>query len=102
MSDAGDGKEWTILHDGRLMVVHGRDQCAGEFCCIHNPSDHPLRHRPLNWRWAPPYDYRRIMERICEHGVGHPDPDDVKVRSSSYEGIHGCDGCCSRTRGSTT
>lgn len=34
------------------------------------------------------------MERICKHGIGHPDPDDLKVQSSWAEGVHGCDGCC--------
>jgi hypothetical protein len=43
------------------------------------------------------------MERICPHGVGHPDPDDLAYRISiakkmgkdtKYLGIHGCDGCC--------
>ena len=33
---------------------------------------------------------RRIMERICPHGVGHPDPDDVL----NQDRVHGCDGCC--------
>jgi hypothetical protein len=41
---------------------------------------------PLHWR----YD-RGILERICPHGVGHPDPDD---KASASDGIHGCDGCC--------
>jgi hypothetical protein len=30
------------------------------------------------------------MERICPHGVGHPDPDDVFATDT----VHGCDGCC--------
>jgi hypothetical protein len=42
------------------------------------------------------------MERMCPHGVGHPDPDDPKLmnlnstehNSSYFEYIHGCDGCC--------
>lgn len=42
--------------------------------------------------WRPD---RGIMERVCEHGVGHPDPDDVKVQAGGWtETIHGCDGCC--------
>lgn len=32
---------------------------------------------------------RRIMERLCKHGIGHPDPD-----SRDPDGTHGCDGCC--------
>jgi hypothetical protein len=40
----------------------------------------------------PPY-----TERICEHGVGHPDPDDVGYWAGRGYDItrHGCDGCCS-------
>lgn len=35
------------------------------------------------------------MERICGHGIGHLDPDELKgpVRDA-YEQGHGCDGCC--------
>lgn len=79
-----------------ILQTHGPDQCSGEFCCIHNPSDHPLKDAPLNWRGD-----RGIMERICVHGVGHHDPDDLAhiartrgERAAHYEGIHGCDGCC--------
>jgi hypothetical protein len=31
-----------------------------------------------------------ITERICPHGVGHPDPDDIFAQDH----VHGCDGCC--------
>lgn len=74
------------------LRCHPRGQCAGEFCSVHNPSDHPLRNAPLNWRAD-----RRIMERICVHGVGHDDPDDLAYRASvgrEASGVHGCDGCC--------
>lgn len=68
----------------REFNVHDRDQCCGEFCCIHNPSDHHMRLWPQLWR-----DDRKMMERACLHGVGHPDPDD-----RSADRTHGCDGCC--------
>ena len=29
-------------------------------------------------------------ERLCEHGVGHPEPG----KPHHGGGIHGCDGCC--------
>ena len=83
---------------GGLRLHHAADQCSGEFCCIHNPSTHRLSSAPLHWR-----DDRGLMERICEHGVGHPDPDDLahKRRTMSearYRGyafeVHGCCGCC--------
>lgn len=87
-----------ILHDGRLLRTHGPESCAEDTnCCIHNPSDHPLKDAPLNWRAD-----RGLMERVClVHGVGHPDPDALafkaKLKSDAWalaEGVHGCCGCC--------
>ncbi len=78
-----------------LVNVHPPEACAGNPCPIHNPSDHPLKDAPTHWR-----DDRRIMERICEHRVGHPDPDDEYHRVTSlgenalYSSIHGCCRCC--------
>ena len=69
------------------LIVHDRSQCAGTACCVHNPSDHPMRDFPLHWRAD-----RGIMERTCSHDVGHPDPDDLKVKAGVDN--HGCDGCC--------
>ena len=31
-----------------------------------------------------------FTERLCPHGIGHPDPDDTRAAKR----IHGCDGCC--------
>ncbi len=78
--------------DINLVNVHPMDNCAGRECVIHNPSDHHMRHMRLHWR-----DDRGIFERICEHGTGHPDPDQFKFWDSigqSYQSVHGCDGCC--------
>ena len=76
--------------------AHAPHVCAPGPCCLHAPSDHPLRDWPRRWR-----DDRGLMERRCEHGIGHPDPDHVAhVRrrwgdeaARSHE-VHGCDGCC--------
>lgn len=81
-----------VIHD-----VHRRTECAGRPCVIHAPSDHHMQDWPTNFRtggWLdikPPH-----MERMCEHGVGHPDPDDVAFWNSRgvNVSIHGCDGCC--------
>lgn len=76
----------------RQLIVHSRSLCEGEYCSVHNPSNHPLREAPLNWRAD-----RHIMERYCRHGVGHPDPDDYQYRlrtDPNADAIHGCDGCC--------
>lgn len=98
----GRDYELEVLEDGsfitgtgqKLRGVHSPDQCEGEYCCIHNPSDHSMKDFPTHWRAD-----RGIMERICPHGVGHPDPDDMafitRTRGEGHmEGVHGCDGCC--------
>lgn len=90
------------------LRVHNRKYCEGEYCTIHNPSDHHMKDWPMTWRGD-----RGIMERMCTHynadgtidyQIGHPDPDDAAYRkrrdgeSGRYDsGIHGCDGCCSKT-----
>ena len=85
---------WTEAEEfGRLMFVHSPSDCEGRGCAIHDhPSDHPLKDAPMNWR-----EDRNILERICEHGIGHDDYDSVVyLRSigSRDAGYHGCDGCC--------
>jgi hypothetical protein len=72
------------------MRTHGESVCAGQVCCIHNPSDHHMR----SWRQSFRFD-RGIMERLCPHDIGHPDPDDRRIRNGADDGVHGCDGCCS-------
>lgn len=59
-------------------------------CPLHAPSGHHMQTWPLEWRAD-----RQILERVCPHRVGHPDPDDRQVRNEEYQRIHGCDGCCS-------
>lgn len=74
------------------LTTHAPGECSGEWCVIHNPSDHHMRSWPTNWR-----SDRKLMERVCPHGVGHPDPDDLAfhVRNgNTWQGSHGCDGCC--------
>lgn len=73
---------------------HPATVCEGQTCCIHNPSDHHMREWGLNWRAD-----RQFMERLCPHGVGHPDPDSLrrnKVFLGRDMGVHGCDGCCQK------
>lgn len=50
-----------------------------------------MRTWPSVWRAD-----RRLLERLCPHGVGHPDPDD-----RSADRVHGCDGCCQDGRPTT-
>lgn len=81
--------ERVILEGGEEILAHERDECKGAFCCIHRPSDHHMREWDQHWRQD-----RGIMERLCPHGIGHPDPDDLAIREGRDPGTHGCDGCC--------
>ncbi len=77
---------------GQLIKAHARKHCVGPFCCIHNPSHHHMREWPTHWR-----EDRYLMERICPHGIGHPDPDHIAHLPQAVqdsESVHGCDGCC--------
>ncbi len=81
------GEKWQLI-GGQKLWTHGKVQCKGQTCTIHNYSEHHMRAWPQNYRFD-----RGIMERVCEHGVGHPDPDDL-----SKDTLHGCDGCCIVTK----
>ncbi len=74
------------------IYVHERGQCRKGPCCIHFPTEHHMRGWPTHWR-----EDRYLMERICPHGIGHPDPDHLASLPDAVreiESIHGCDGCC--------
>lgn len=82
---------------GKALAVHPESVCAGQTCCIHNPSDHHMKSWKQLWRGD-----RGLMERLCpEHGTGHPDPDHMAHYAKTHtedetwaEGVHGCCGCC--------
>lgn len=89
------------LHDtwedctGRKFYVHKRTpDCDINGCAIHNPSYHPLSDAPQYMR----EDRGFLIERVCEHGTGHPDPDSASYMAKTGYGssiwVHGCDGCC--------
>lgn len=73
---------------------HSPDLCAGEWCVLHNPSDHHMV------TWPKVLKMSTMIERQCPHGIGHPDPDSVAYfnrrwpEGRGYHGMHGCDGCC--------
>ena len=81
----------VAVQEGILTNVHRPDQCVGERCWVHNPSDHHMVTWPISWRAD-----KRTAERVCSHGIGHPDPDDVfyNDRIGRDVTVHGCDGCC--------
>lgn len=76
-----------------LTKVHPSSQCAGTYCWVHHPSEHHMITWPVGWR-----SDKGTAERVCVHGVGHPDPDDVAfhARHGRDVTVHSCDGCCSR------
>lgn len=98
------------------LVTHKLAQCKGEWCVLHNPSRHKMREWPIFIRT----DRGGLAERVCEHGIGHPDPDSVAYykrlgtntkldartsvgkrlaafragnSSQEYFSLHACDGC---------
>lgn len=79
-----------------VLRTHSRKACEGRDipCCIHSPSDHHMRTWEMNWR-----SDTGVMERLCPHGTGHPDPDHMAYvlsvdEENAWQGVHGCDGCC--------
>lgn len=82
--------DMSITGSGQIVHYHTADKCAGMFCPFHNPSAHHMRSWPLHFR-------PHVMERLCPHRVGHPDPDSLAYMQQfgADVGVHGCDGCCS-------
>ncbi len=90
--------EKYVTGTGQKLLVHDKADCTGNFCVIHRPSPHAMSAFPTHWRGD-----RQLMERICPHGIGHPDPDDIAFKRNrprfgedmaKADSIHGCDGCC--------
>jgi hypothetical protein len=81
------------------LLVHAASACQGRDipCVIHHPGEHHMRGWELNWR-----DDLQLMERLCPHGLGHPDPDHLAyamIAGAGWQGVHGCDGCCTQRKG---
>lgn len=93
--EVADTEIWWVRATDRLgfsvgvtaVRTHHRDDCQGRPCAVHHPSAHRMADWPQVFRAD-----RRITERTCPHGVGHPDPDDPAAGR-----VHGCDGCCKET-----
>ncbi len=85
---AAEAAYWARFDTHRSGDCHLRERRV-----VHAPSDHPMRVFPLNYRAD-----REMTERVCPHGVGHPDPDQDL---SDAQGVHGCDGCCTGAYGTT-
>jgi len=77
--------ERNVLVGGTVINTHEIGECSGQYCTIHNRSNHHMS----KWKqiWDEP---NRRMMRVCSHNVAHLDPDEV----SSALREHYCDGCC--------
>lgn len=83
-----NGTRVLLEHTDIYLNCHANSQCRNEYCTMHNRSNHNMREFPQHWRGD-----RGFMERICTHGIGHPDPDDIADPIDTIY-YHGCDGCC--------
>lgn len=82
-------RTWQVSPTRIFRNVHLKRDCRDRTQCVfHGPRHHmsawPMVHRLTRG------DY---WERICRHGVGHPDPNTPK-NAAWAGGVHGCDGCC--------
>lgn len=84
----------VAVANGILRGVHRPSACSGQpwGCWIHHPFPHRLDHAPVRWR-----EDNETAERVCDHGIGHPDPQDAAYWWNAHNRdvtVHGCDGCC--------
>jgi hypothetical protein len=83
--------QWTD-DDGVVWWVHRwKRTCVDDGCAIHCPTAHHM----LDWPMVMRSD--TLIERLCNHGLKHPDPDSLRFFRSvgKFEiGEHTCDGCC--------
>ncbi len=79
--------------------THTKEQCkasrkagAPKGCVLHRPTIHKLTGARQVLRAS------TLIEDLCSHGVGHPNPDSAAYLNwrdkTDHWGIHGCDGCC--------
>ena len=93
------GKKFHALGGEVWLNVHSEDACSGETCVIHNPTKHSMSTFPMHLRET------GLVERTCEHHIGHPDPDSAAHMDRAYGHtpgtwlVHGCDGCCAGAYG---
>ena len=82
-----NGREkWRLVGGEILTNVHRSGNCQSPPCSIHSPSRHHMRTWPLHMDHTSGF-----MERLCEHGLPHLDPDSA---AQFPDAVHLCDGCC--------
>lgn len=87
--------EEITINSGQTILAHAKKDCSHP-CPLHAPSSHHMITWKLLWR-----DDEGIFERICPHGIGHPDPDVLAFLRNKLGDeevflgeVHSCDGCC--------
>lgn len=88
--DLQDG-DMVLVENGALLKVHQPSACSGRHCWVHDPTPGHMVSWPIRWR-----DDKGTAERLCAHGIGHPDVDDIAYHLlvGRNVSVHGCDGCC--------
>jgi hypothetical protein len=98
--------DWLLIGEMNIPLdcAHKEAECSAllgdeDYCPLHKPSDHGMNTWPMVMRST------ALIERVCKHGIGHPDPDSVawmdkygEEEAEGMWGIHGCDGCCHDNR----
>jgi hypothetical protein len=68
---------WRSDMSHTAIAIHPPSRCEGYQRPWHNPSDHHMN----TWVRRTRMDRHNLMERVCSHEVGHPDPDCRSSRS---------------------
>lgn len=88
-----EGNRFTDDFGNVLVHVHPEsDDCHTYGCTIHAPT--PQARSIGKQLWA-----HDKMQRVCEHGFEHPDPDGATWQQRTFgeaTTAHECDGCCHR------
>lgn len=87
LTDRRWGERYTT-GTGQSLWVHKRVDCKGSWCVIHAWPPH-LDHKKWKTHWRAD---TRVMELLCQHGIGHPAP--THIDRTGVDGVHGCCGCC--------
>lgn len=86
-----------LEHSDVEIMAHPPEECEGRnSCSLHNRTVHSMRAMTQVWR-----NDTGLVERICEHGIGHFDPDQMEYlisvhgkKDAMLMALHSCDGCC--------
>jgi hypothetical protein len=87
--------DMAMTATGQVVYYHKPELCEGQFCPMHNPSEHHMREWPMHARGDLVLP---MIDRVCPHDALHPDPDSLAWalrQKADFKWYHGaCDGCC--------